>query len=79
MTAEKLKRVIESGMYDVEFDYQGKHGSVCFFGSDDISLCYNDEKEKSFQSVDDAMKDTEVFGKPLTEIAEELEMYFDYD
>lgn len=78
MTAEKLKRVVDGGMYDVEFDYQGKHGSISRFARDIVSICY-DGNEKTCGSVDEAMEDAEIFGKSLNEIAEELDMYFDYD
>lgn len=37
-------------------------------------VCY-DGKEKDYTSVDNVMTDTELFGKLLEEIAEELEMY----
>lgn len=74
MKPEKLRSLIDEIMWDIEFDYQGKHGAICCFAEDSFSVCY-DGKEKDYTSADDVMTDTELFGKPLEEIAEELEMY----
>lgn len=74
MNAEKLRNLVDEHIWDIEFDYNGKHGVICGYAEDSFSACY-DGKEKDYTSADDVMTDTELFGKPLEEIAEELEMY----
>lgn len=72
MKAQDLRDWIDSLTDDIEFEYQGKWGSICPFSREDISLCY-DEQEVTVFSVDAAMKEPFIAGRSLEEISEEIQ------
>ena len=73
MNSEKLCKLIESLAGDIDFEYNGNHGSVCPFNSTDIALSYGEEAH-NHTSVSDAMNDKIFDGKCLNEIAEQIEL-----
>lgn len=73
MNSEKLYKLIESLTGDIDFEYNGKHGSVCPFSSIDIAISYGGEAQ-NHTSVSDAMNDKMFDGKCLNEIAEQIEL-----
>ena len=75
MTPDKLRAEIDTGMYDMEFEYKGVHGAICPFSRTNISIAYGDE-EKTLDSVDAVMNEPFFDGKSLSEICDGIE--FDY-
>ena len=75
MTAKQLMDEIDTGMYDIEFEYKGVHGAICPFSRTNISIAYGDN-EKTLDSVDAVMNEPFFNGKSLAEICSEIE--FDY-
>ena len=74
MNRDDLKKLIDSLTQDVEFDYNGMHGSICPFSRSEIHVRFG-EKTREFKSVD-AVMDTPFFGgKALGEIADQLSLY----
>ena len=71
MKAVELKALISSLAQDIDFEYQGKCGSICPFNQSDISLFYDGE-EITVDCVDAAMSVPLIAGKSLAEICEEL-------
>lgn len=71
MNVRDLRNLIESLTDDIEFQYQGKWGSICPFNRQNISLCF-DDKEITVHSVDDAMKEPFIEGHSLEELGTEL-------
>lgn len=72
MSAGELKKWILEQYPDIEFRYQGKHGSICAFNCSDFSLCFH-EITKEFNDIDSLMTDPFFDGKSLNEIAGELQ------
>lgn len=66
-----MREWITSLVDDIEFDYKGKHGSVCPFSADNFSLCYDGEPH-NFTNVDDLMLAKVIGGKSLSDISAEL-------
>lgn len=73
MNLEKLYKQIDLLAGDIDFEYNGKHGSICPFSSIDIALSYGEEAH-DHTSVFDAMNDKMFDGKCLNEIAEQIEL-----
>ena len=71
MKAIELKAMIADLTQDIDFEYQGKSGSICPFSHSDISLSY-DGKEISADCVDSAMSIPFIKGKSLAEVCEDL-------
>lgn len=74
MKSEDLYELIDSLSHDIEFEYNGKHGSVCPFSHTDIAISYGDI-EKMHTSVLDAMNDKIYDGKSLNQIADQLDVW----
>ena len=43
MTSQELKDLITSLAYDIEFEYNGTHGSICPINHNDIGLAFGDK------------------------------------
>lgn len=71
MKPEQLRNNIDSLMEDVEFQYKGVWGSICPFSRENISVSYGD-LERTFDSVDAAMNEPFIEGKPMKEICTEF-------
>lgn len=71
MKAIELKAMITGLTQDIDFEYQGKSGSICPFSHSDISLSY-DGQEITVDCVDSAMSAPFINGKSLAEVCEEL-------
>lgn len=67
MTANDLKRWIDSLTQDIDFVYQGVSGSICPFSRTNISVSYGDD-ERTFHSVDDVMNQPFILGRPIKDI-----------
>ena len=74
MTSLELKEWITSLVQDIEFDYKGKHGSICPFSADNFSLCYDGEPH-NFDNVADLMAAKVICGKSLNDISTELDFW----
>ena len=72
MRASELKKLIDGLTQDIDFEYQGKPGTICPFSSTDISLCY-DGIEITVDSVDKAMNAPFLSGRSLADACAELE------
>ena len=71
MNASDMRKLIDGLTQDIDFEYQGKRGSICPFSRADISLCY-DGIEISVDSVDKAMNTAFISGQTLAGVCEEL-------
>lgn len=71
MKPEQLRNDIDSLMEDIEFQYKGVWGSICPFSRENISVSYGDQ-ERTFDSVDAAMNEPFIEGKPMKEICTEF-------
>lgn len=69
MNADDLRVWIDSLTQDIDFVYQGVSGSICPFSRTSISVSYGNS-EYTFHSVDDAMNQPFILGKPLKDICE---------
>ena len=58
---------------DIDFYYNGVHGSICPFAADDIALCYGGYNV-DVKTVDDALTVPLIDGKSLSEMAELLDI-----
>lgn len=66
---EEILKVID----DIEFEYQGKYGSICPFSENDISVAYNGESWR-FDNIEDVMSARVVAGKSLSDIENEIKI-----
>ena len=73
MKAADLKSRISSMTQDIDFYYNGVHGSICPFAADDIALCYGGYNV-DVKTVDDALTVPLIDGKSLSEMAELLDI-----
>lgn len=71
MNIKELKALIISLTTDIEFEYQGKEGSICPFNLHDIAITY-DGQTLQCNSVDEVLKATMFNGKSLEQISQEL-------
>ena len=71
MNAEELRDLIDTQAQDIDFEYHGKTGSICFYSHSEISLSYNGQ-EVTVQSASAAMEEPFIDGLSLEEISEEL-------
>lgn len=74
MTKKELYDLIDSMAGDIDFEYQGIHGSICPFSRTNISIAYG-EAEKTHENIEGAMNDRIYSGKCLNDIAEEIEIW----
>ena len=74
MTRKELYEWIDSLSQDIEFEYNGKNGSICPFSREDISLEYGDESV-SVSSLDDAMSFPFIDGFSLDEVCEKVNFW----
>lgn len=74
MNAKDLRKMIDSLVSDIEFEYKGIHGSICPISRNNIGLAYGGVT-KDCKSVDEVMESNIFDGKSLNEIASELVMY----
>ena len=72
MTNRDLRHWIENMTQDISFTYKGVEGSICPFSETDIAISYGDEAQ-SFHSVDDAMRQPFIDGKPMEEICGDMQ------
>lgn len=74
MNKKELRQMIDSLTDDIEFDYDGEHGSICPFSRSDIVVGYG-EREVRCSNIDEVMK-LEIFnGKCIEDICDELFIY----
>lgn len=71
MNASDMRNLIARLTQDIDFEYQGKSGSICPFSRTDISLCY-DGTEISVDSVDKAMNTPFISGMSLADVCDGL-------
>ena len=74
MNAKDLRKMLDSLVGDIEFEYKWVHGSICPINRNNIGLAYGNVTDDC-KSVDEAMKSKIFDGKSLNEIASELDMY----
>lgn len=72
MMAKELENLITSLAYDIEFEYNGRHCSICPFNRNNIALAYGEDTAEC-KSVREAMETPLFDGKLLNEIAEEID------
>lgn len=72
MKPDALRQWIDDLTDDIEFQYNGIHGSICPFNRSDISVSYGNY-EKTVTSVDAAMQEPFIDGKSLQELCERIE------
>ncbi len=71
MNVKDLRDLVLSLTTDIEFEYQGKAGSICPFNDSNISITY-DGQTASCSNIDEVF-DTPIFaGKSLKEISSDL-------
>lgn len=73
MTPKKLKDWITSLTQDIDFMYQGHECTINPFSRQDIAMAI-DGDNKNYSSVEDLMSDPRFDGKPLNQIAEQIEL-----
>ena len=73
MKAQELKKWIDSLTDDIEFSYEGTHGSICPISRAEIYLSYGDTTYDA-KSIDDAMGAPFFNGKSLNEISDTMEL-----
>lgn len=71
MTETELRKLIDSLSRDIDFNYNGKNGSINPFSRGDISLCY-DGMEKPVTSVEEALTTPFIDGYSLRQICQKL-------
>lgn len=71
MTEAEIKKLIDSLSRDIDFNYNGKSGSINPFSREDISLCY-DGNEKTVSSIDEALHTPFINGYSLHQIFHKL-------
>lgn len=74
MNAKQLKKLILSLTQDIEFEYNGKHGCICPFRKDNISMVY-DDTSKDYTDVEYVMTDRVFNGLSLNDICENIEIW----
>jgi hypothetical protein len=72
MTAEELKKTIDSLASHILFDYKGVSGGVDPFTHKSYDIWYGDD-DRHLTSIDEVMNCPLFGGKSLNEIAEDLE------
>ena len=74
MTAIELRKRIESILTDVVFEYHGKAGCINPWNDHKFEVGFNNEIFRTYNNIEDVMKDPIYDGKCLNEIAEELDV-----
>jgi len=69
MKSKELYNWIESCVQDIDFEYNGKLGSICPFNRANIALCY-DGYAVDVHSVEEAMQIPFIDGKSLAQLCE---------
>ena len=74
MNKKELYDWIDSLSQDIEFEYNGKSGSICPFSRDNIALAYGTESA-SASSLEDAMSLPFIDGLSLSEVCENVDFW----
>ncbi len=72
MSRDALYEWIDSLTQDIDFQYNGRNGSICPFNRNNISLCF-DGIETTVSTILEAMNTKFIDGKSLNDICEVLE------
>lgn len=75
MTVAELKEYLAAGYTDYEFEYKGKHGSICPFNDGTggfLAWVVYGKFTGEYSDIDELMNSPFLNGRTLTEVAAEL-------